>query len=103
MQEYNRVGARFQAGLLFLSTIGLLVPSAVADADQAPGAAFTQTLSLGIATLLIVAYGLGMFYSLKTHRELFAGEEQAEARRRASGPWASPWRSWRASRSWCRS
>jgi Ca2+:H+ antiporter len=27
-QEYNRVSARFQAGLLFLATIALLVPSA---------------------------------------------------------------------------
>jgi Ca2+:H+ antiporter len=79
VQEYNQVSARFQAGLLFLSTIGLLVPSAIADADRASGTTFTQTLSLGIATLLIVAYGLGMLYSLKTHRELFAGGEQAEA------------------------
>ena len=28
-QEYNRVGARFQAALLFLATIALLVPSAL--------------------------------------------------------------------------
>src|SRR6478735_1288196 len=33
-QEFNRVSARMQAGLLFLATIGLLVPSAVADADS---------------------------------------------------------------------
>jgi Ca2+:H+ antiporter len=78
VQEYNQVSARFSAGLLFLSTIGLLVPSAVADADRAPGAAITQTLSLGIAVLLIVAYVMGMFYSLKTHRELFAGGEHEE-------------------------
>jgi Ca2+:H+ antiporter len=78
VQEYNQVSARFSAGLLFLSTIGLLVPSAVADADRAPGAAITQTLSLGIAVLLIVAYVMGMFYSLKTHRELFAGEGHEE-------------------------
>ena len=84
VQEYNRVGARFQAGLLFLATIALLVPSAIAGADRAPGAAFTQTLSLGLAVLLIVAYGLGMLFSLKTHRELFAGAEHAEA---GEAPW----------------
>src|SRR5437763_10285730 len=27
VQEFNRVAARFQAGLLFLATIGLLIPS----------------------------------------------------------------------------
>src|SRR6266699_3128670 len=30
LQEFNRVAARFQAGLLFLATIALLIPSAVA-------------------------------------------------------------------------
>src|SRR5499426_1635499 len=29
VQEYNRVGARLQAGLLFLATVALLIPSAV--------------------------------------------------------------------------
>ena len=84
VQEYNRVGARFQAGLLFLATIALLIPSAVAEADSAAHAAFTQKLSVGMAVLLIVAYGLGMLFSLKTHRELFAGAEHAES---GEAPW----------------
>ena len=84
LQEYSRVGARFQAALLFLATIALLVPSAVAQADRAPGATVTQTLSLGIAVLLIVAYGLGMLFSLKTHRDLFASAEHGEE---GEAPW----------------
>ena len=66
-----------QAGLLFLATVALLIPSAVSEAD-AVESAFTQTLSLGLSAPLIVAYGLGMLFSLKTHRELFAGAEHAE-------------------------
>jgi Ca2+:H+ antiporter len=42
VQEYNRVNARVQAGLLFLATIALLIPSAVSQADFAAQAAFTQ-------------------------------------------------------------
>lgn len=79
-QEFNRVSARLQAGLLFLATVALLIPSAVSEADSAK--VFTQTLSVGLAVLLIVGYGLGMLFSLKTHRELFAsaghGEEGEE-------------------------
>jgi Ca2+:H+ antiporter len=78
VQEYNRASARLQAGLLFLASIALLIPSAVSEADSAAGAAFTQELSVGLAGLLIVAYGLGMLFSLKTHRELFASAEHAE-------------------------
>ena len=38
VQEFNRVNARLQAGLLFLATVALLVPSAVSEADAAPAA-----------------------------------------------------------------
>jgi Ca2+:H+ antiporter len=83
VQEYSRVGARFQATLLFLATIALLVPSAIAQADRASGAV-THNLSLGLAVLLIVTYGLGLFFSLKTHREFFGGAERDEG---GEAPW----------------
>jgi Ca2+:H+ antiporter len=72
VQEFNRVSARLQASLLFLATIALLIPSAVSEVDAGPNATFIQTLSLGLSALLIVAYALGMVFSLKTHGELFA-------------------------------
>jgi Ca2+:H+ antiporter len=74
IQEFNRVGARLQASLLLLATIALLIPSTVGEPGLA-SSTFTQTLSLGLSVLLIVAYGLGMLFSLKTHRELFASAE----------------------------
>jgi Ca2+:H+ antiporter len=84
VQEYNRGSTRFQTGLLFLATVALLIPSAVAQADSAAAVAFTRNLSLGLAMLLIVAYGLGMVFSLKTHREFFASAESGEA---GEAPW----------------
>jgi Ca2+:H+ antiporter len=84
VQEYNRVSARMQASLLFLATVALLIPSAVSQADSVAGAAFTEKLSLGLSLLLIVAYGLGMLYSLKTHPELFAS---ADAGQGGHTPW----------------
>jgi Ca2+:H+ antiporter len=83
VQEYNRVSARVQAGLLFLATVALLIPSAVGQRD-ATEAEFLHTLSVGLAVLLIAAYGLGMLFSLKTHRELFASAEHEEA---GEAPW----------------
>jgi Ca2+:H+ antiporter len=84
VQEYNRVSARMQAGLLFLATVALLVPSLLHAADQVVDPAFTQTLSLVLSGLLMVAYGLGMLFSLKTHRELFASAESEAA---GEAPW----------------
>jgi len=84
VQEYNRVSARMQTSLLFLATVALLVPSLVTNVDSAAGDAFTQQLSVGLAALLIVAYGLSMLFSLKTHRELFASAEHTEG---GEAPW----------------
>ena len=71
VQEFNRSNARFQASLLFLAMIALLLPSAIAGTDGR-AIAFTQQLSLALSGLLIVAYGLALLFSLGTHRELFA-------------------------------
>lgn len=80
VQEYNRNSARLQAGLLFLATIAILIPSLVAEGDaRVTTALFTQRLSFGLSVLLIVTYGLGLLFSLKTHRELFAAPDHAEA------------------------
>lgn len=86
-QEFNRVSARFQAGLLFLATVALLVPSAVGHVDATGADAFTSQLSVGLAVLLITAYGLGMYFSLATHRELFASTPRDGAEQEAEAPW----------------
>jgi Ca2+:H+ antiporter len=88
VQEFNQQGARLQASLLFLATIALLIPSAVGAADAGAAATFTQQLSLGLSGLLIVAYGLGLLYSLRTHRELFASAGHADhAAAEEEPPW----------------
>ena len=80
VQEFNRAGARLQAGLLFLATVALLVPSAIASADAAPTDTATakthmSELSVALSILLLAAYGLGLWFSLGTHRDEFAGAE----------------------------
>jgi Ca2+:H+ antiporter len=84
VQEYNRVSARVQASMLFLATVALLVPSTVADVGSTAGATFTAQVSVGLSVLLITAYGLGLLFSLGTHRELFAS---AAARDEGEAHW----------------
>ncbi|MBV8837069.1 MAG: calcium/proton exchanger [Alphaproteobacteria bacterium] len=74
-QAFNAEGARMQAALLFLATIAMLIPSVLADVDLPGGAAtLTHALSVGLSVLLIVTYALWLLFSLRTHRDLFAGE-----------------------------
>ena len=83
-QEFNRANARLQTTLLFLATIAMLVPSAVSQANSGAMAAFTRELSVGLSVLLIAAYGLGLLFSLRTHRELFSAAKRAEG---GEAPW----------------
>ena len=78
LQEYNRATARLHAALLFLATIALVSPSAIASVDLQPGPALMQKLSVALAVLLIFGYGLGLWFSLGTHREIFASVEHAD-------------------------
>jgi len=84
VQEFNRVNARLQAGLLFLATVALLVPSAVTESDSAPATGFVQKVSFGLSVMLIIAYGLGLLFTLKTHREIFGSAEHGEE---GEAPW----------------
>lgn len=71
-QQFNNASARLQSGLLFLATIGLFLPTAVGRREEASIANVTQDLSLCLAVLLILIYGLGLLFTLKTHREFFS-------------------------------
>jgi Ca2+:H+ antiporter len=79
VQEYNRMAARLQAGLLFLATVALLIPSAVAAGEPAVQPIVIERLSVGLSVLLIVAYALGLVFSLKTHPEFFGSASHGEA------------------------
>jgi Ca2+:H+ antiporter len=78
VQEYNRAGGRMHSGLLLMATIALLAPAAVSELDLPSGELMAQHLSAAIAILLIVAYGLSLVFSLKTHKEFFASEGHGE-------------------------
>jgi Ca2+:H+ antiporter len=89
IQQYNRDNARLQAGVLFLATIGLLVPSMLIDSDLVhANARFGGVLSVGLSVLLIGVYCLDMLFSLKTHHELFGSTKHV-----GEGP---PWPVWLA-------
>lgn len=78
VQEYNRAGGRMHSALLLMATIALLAPAAVSGLDLARGEVMAQNFSAALAVLLIVAYGLSLLFSLKTHKELFASEDHGE-------------------------
>ncbi|MHB8519996.1 MAG: calcium/proton exchanger [Limisphaerales bacterium] len=76
-QTFNKTGARIAATSLSLAAIGLIIPTIFhLSADRQPGGWSPQaerSLSLAIAVVLFVTYVFWLFFSLITHKELFAG------------------------------
>jgi Ca2+:H+ antiporter len=80
-QTFDRTAAQTQAGMLLLTVVALALPSvlqlarhqslpAVSEVRHSFGHDVEQ-LSVAVAVLLIVTYVAGLFFSLRTHRDLF--------------------------------
>lgn len=77
-QRFNVTGARAQATVLTLASIGFIMPAAFHYLSGPQGRVREDDLSLEIAVVLLIAYAAHLLFSLVTHKQLFAGE-QAEA------------------------
>jgi Ca2+:H+ antiporter len=75
-QKFNPTAARAYGTMMFLAAVSMTVPSAFSRLF-APTEVIRQEqlLNIGIAFLLLIAYGLYILYSLKTHRTAFASME----------------------------
>jgi Ca2+:H+ antiporter len=82
-QVFNRTAASMGTTLLALACVGLLVPTlffylyTAGPHPTAGEARNVENLSEEIAVVLAAAYGLGLLFSLRTHKHLFTGAEEA--------------------------
>jgi Ca2+:H+ antiporter len=87
-QTFSGTGASIQTSMLMLAAAALLMPAIFELVEgkglPAPGAesvnygSTVEHLSLAVAIVLMVTYGLGLLFSLKTHRDLFNPEYEDE-------------------------
>jgi Ca2+:H+ antiporter len=85
-QTFDRSAAAASSTLLLLAAIALVVPAAfhfVAEGAEARGvlsaareSTIEHQMSLLIAIVLFAAYLLGLLFSLRTHRHLYAGDAE---------------------------
>jgi Ca2+:H+ antiporter len=75
-QRFNPTAARAYSTMMFLAAVSMTVPSAFSRV-LAPNEVVRQEqlLNVGIAILLLIAYGLYILYSLRTHSSAFASLE----------------------------
>jgi Ca2+:H+ antiporter len=83
-QVFGRERAGLLASLLILSVIALLLPAMFDYTERnlrsvSEAGPLDERLSLGVAVVLILAYVANLFYTLITHRDVFAGSEETGA------------------------
>jgi Ca2+:H+ antiporter len=87
-QTFSRTGASIQTSMLLLAAAALVMPAIFELVEgkglPAPGAevidygSTVEHLSLAVALVLIATYVAGLFFSLKTHRDIFNPEYEDE-------------------------
>src|ERR1043165_683019 len=90
-QRFNPGATRAYSTMMFVAAVSMAVPSAFSR-SFAPEAFIVQErqLNLGIAIVLLCAYGLYLFFSLKTHPGEFASVETEDAEGHEGGQWPIP-------------
>src|ERR1043166_891872 len=90
-QRFNPGATRAYSTMMFVAAVSMAVPSAFSR-NFAPEAFIVQErqLNLGIAIVLLFAYGLYLFFSLKTHPGEFASVETEDAEGHEGEQWPIP-------------
>jgi Ca2+:H+ antiporter len=90
VQRFNINLAGLSISLLVVAVIGLVIPALFLATHNDPTHALTLKVSVGVALLLIVGYGLSLLYSMGTHRSVF-GEADDVAECEHDSPEHPPW------------
>jgi Ca2+:H+ antiporter len=79
-QRFKRERAGLLSSLLILSLVALLIPALFDYTERGAGAAgrgtLDERLSLGVSVVLVAVYAGNLVYTLITHRDVFAFEEE---------------------------
>src|SRR5215203_5533384 len=87
-QRFNATAANVQALMLLLAVVALIAPAIFElvqgtglprpDAEAVDYDSDVEKLSVGVALVLLLTYVAGLFFSLRTHKDLFNPEHAAE-------------------------
>ena len=88
-QVFNRTAANAQSAMLLLALAALILPAVFqlihggslpgVGEERHPFSSDVENLSLGVAIILMLSYGFGLLFSMKTHRAVFNPYEHEDA------------------------
>lgn len=87
IQSFATIGVRTQIGMMALAAIAILVPSIFDATGSSEMANLSVTYSVVVSAVLLVVYALSLLFLLRTHADLFRGEEPAAEGENHGTPW----------------
>lgn len=73
-QSFSRTSALASGSSLFLAVIALVMPAIFLATAPSARAGVIEELSIAVSILLLLMYGAGLFFSLRTHKHLYTEE-----------------------------
>jgi Ca2+:H+ antiporter len=91
-QRFNPIAARTYSTMMLLAAVSMGVPSAFSRYFAPEGIVRQeQLLNVGIAIMLLLAYGLYLWFSLGTHSDAFSSVEGGAEAHHEGPRWTCPW------------
>jgi Ca2+:H+ antiporter len=89
VQKFNALAAEAQAGQMILAVASIVVPALFfRNATHAHHPELIHQVSIGTSVVLIISYGLGLYFSFRTHKTHMAAVSEPMELAHGEKPWA---------------
>lgn len=85
---FSKMAAESGSSMMVLAVVALVIPAIYAQATHHTHPDHLESISLDISYILILTYAASLVFSLKTHKRLFASEEDPAAEALDGKPWS---------------
>ena len=88
VQRFATIGVRTQIGMMALAAMAILVPSVFTATRGGEMASRSVAFSVIVSIVLLAVYLLSLLFTLRSHADLFRGEEPGEGGEHHGTPWS---------------
>lgn len=88
VQHFATIGVRTQIGMMALAAMAILVPSVFAVLKGGALVSRSVAFSTVVSVILLAVYLLSLFFTLRSHADLFRGGEPTEGGDHHGVPWS---------------
>ena len=86
--RFSRIAAESGSSMMILAVVALVIPAIYAQVTHHREPEHIESISFDISCVLILTYAASLFFSLSSHKHMFAGEGADDAAAEGSKPWS---------------